>query len=176
MKFYTKPILRYCYRYLLLMILVGLPTYFVVLSIFDDGFVQPQDKPLVASFFLVLMVCGCVLVHIGFWEKCFATVIVTDGDIRWKCPFRKTRILPMEKCRFSGVESEESYNGLPYLHIYVSCEPYPQKFKNRINRLKCSDRFIKFWYSEELCRVLERTLPVESRGSLTAYRIRSKRG
>jgi hypothetical protein len=58
--------------------------------------------------------------------------------------------------------------------IYFSTTPYPVQFFNKINKVKCTDGFIKFWYSEELCDYLIATLPHEKTKQLATFKTRQK--
>ena len=177
-KFYTKPPLRYFYRYALLGLLIVLPVFIFIYFAEDIGWRNIWIDPSLIGgmlFLLLLVVGGIILVHFAFWEKCFATLTITEDEVIWRCPFRKTRRLPVFECRYIGVELEESANGLPYPFIYLTSEPYPYEYRHKINKLRCSDSFIKFWYSEKLSDHLRERFPGMKTGSLLAYQIKQKK-
>lgn len=171
MKFYTKPLIRFSGS-LLLILLEGLPLY-ALLIIFDQGPVK--EAVLMIAILAGAMILGGVILHKHYWAKCFSTLIVTEKEIIWKCPFRKKLSLDWDECKYIGVQLEESYNGLPYPFIFFSNKPYPSDFYGKIDQLSCKRGFIKFWYSEELCDYLVTTLPGHKAGSLLHYRIKSRK-
>ena len=174
MKFYAKKPLRFFYRYALIGILIGLPLYMAVLLASVKELVTENDRPYMVATCLVLACIGAVFMHFGFSEKCFATLHFSDDSVCWRAPLRRKCVISLLDCKFAGVENEDSHNGRPYPYIYISPAPYPIAYKNKINKLKCSNNFIKFWYSDELCKYLEEHLPKGCAGSLTAYRIYRK--
>lgn len=173
MKFATNKLLR-VYRYFFLLILIGIPLYLTVLA-YDRSLVKEKDLVIHVCVCLGLTIVGCILIHKHFWEKFFATLTVSDSAIVWSCPFRKTIMLPLDKCNFIGVQMEESHNGLPYAFIYFSYKLYPSEYIGKINKLHCSEGFIKFWYSKELGDYLIKHLPGSKTGTILAYQIRVAR-
>ena len=173
MKFYTKPVLRFYIRWVCIGILVILPLY-MAFAVWELA-AEAKDGWILSAVCLLLAVCGIVLVSYAFWEKFFATLWITEDVIEWRCPFRKTRRIRLSECRFTGVEVEESYNGLPYPFIWFSVSPYPVEFRNKINKVQNSDTFIKFWYTEQLAQYLIDHFPGKLSGPVLAYRICRKR-
>lgn len=168
MRFYPTPMIRFYLRYASVFIFVIVPAYTTWACVTD-----PTGGIGYGMFFVMLLVGGCLIMNV-FWEKMFASLEVGNGAVTWRCPFRKKQVISLCECVYSGVELEESHNGLPYPFLYVARKPYPTEYRNRINKVKTKDGFIKFWYSEDLCKCLERKLPKGTAGSLTAYRIRTK--
>jgi len=150
---------------------VGLP----VLLAFGSGFEELSD--------VVAMVCLCgglsiahaILIHKFLWEKFFATLTISEQYVCWKCLFRRSISMSIEECGYIGVQEEESANGLPYPFVYFSSKPYPLKYSGKINKLPCTQGFIKFWYSEDLCQYLVDHFQGNQTGALLSYRIRSRR-
>ena len=173
MKFYTKPGLRFYIRWVCIGILVILPLVMAAeawkYSIEQGG---GWSLTIVCT---LLLICGIGVVNYAFWEKFFATLRLTEECVEWKCPFRKTRRMSLAAWKVTGVEQEESYNALPYPFIWFSTAPYPHEFRNKINRVKNSDTFIKFWYTEPLAQYLIDRFPGRLSGPVAAYRIRQKR-
>lgn len=130
------------------------------------------------TFYLLgsgLSLSGCVLVHIGFWEKCFSRLEVSDWEICWKCPFRRTRRMALDACVEIGAYLENEGKGIPSEQIYFSDHPNPKQHLDRNGSMKASSHLIKFWYSEALCQYLLKTCPGRQTGCLLAYRQRRKR-
>ena len=173
MTFYTKPILK-VYRYMFLFVFIGLPLYLATLAFFDISMVKQEDVLPHLLTMLLLAIVGAVLTHF-FWEKFFAVLTVADGQIIWRCPFRKTLRLQIDQCDYIGVQREDAHNGLLYYFIYVSDRPYPQEYAGKINKVSCKEGFIKFWYSEELSAYLISQIPGNKAGQLLAFRIQQKK-
>lgn len=53
--------------------------------------------------------------------------------------------------------------------IYFTTEPYPEGMRGRINRVRCSDTFIKFRYTDELAETLLAVLPEDKKPALQAF-------
>ncbi len=166
MKFYTKPILRYCYRYLWLVVFCGIPAYLTISAIADYPAKNSLGLAIICGILFVYM---AGLTHYAFWEKFFASIQIDNDQVIWRCPFRKTRTLPFSEC-WIGVELEDAHNGLDYPLVYFSRNPYPEKYRSRINKMKVSPDFIKFWYSEELAEYIIRNVASQKMGSLQYYR------
>jgi len=173
MTFRPNFILR-LYRYFFLLIFIGLPMYLASL-VFDSSLVKQSDVTIHVSVCLILLICGVLLTHKFFWEKCFAKLIISNSEIIWKCLFRKTIIIPIDACNYIGVQQEESHNGLAYHYIYLSIEPYPIRYLGKINKISCKEGFIKFWYSNELANYLVSCMPGNKTGTLSAFRIQLKK-
>lgn len=171
MSFYTKPALRYFGRYYLVLLLAIFPIVFtgLIISVWrHDGF-RIYYLVIIPMFYIAFLSLN------QLWEKFFAKLIVKNDRIEWRCVFRRSHTLLLTQCRWIGVELEDSFNGLDYPYVYFSKEPYPAEYQHKINKLKCSDHFIKFWYSEQLVNYLEENVSANQVGSLIAYREKCKR-
>lgn len=173
MTFSTKPLLK-VYRYLFLLVFIGLPLYLATLA-FDPSMVKQEDVLPHLISQLLLVGVGMILTHFFFWEKFFAILTVADGEIIWRCPFRKTLRLQIDQCDYIGVQREDAHNGLLYYFIYMSDRPYPQEYAGKINKVSCKEGFIKFWYSEKLSEYLISQIPANKAGALLAFRIQQKK-
>ena len=116
-----------------------------------------------------------LLIYYNFWEKWFAIIEVTDNSIIWSCPLKHSHTLLLFECKFFGVQLEESYNGLPYPFIYISKHPYPRELEGKINKIRCSNEFVKFWYSDDLCNCLIAKFSNNRTGPLQYYQYQSQR-
>lgn len=115
-----------------------------------------------------------VIIQVCFWEKFFAVLTVTEDEIRWKCPLRKTRIIPVSKCAEIGAYVENADNGIPTEQIYICDYANPQQHMGKNGVMKGSAHLIKFWYTSELCNYLLQTMPDTKTHSLAAYKAQRK--
>ena len=166
MKFYTKPLIRFCYRYVALFLFIVFP---LCLSGYTE-FMYGDGVWIYKVFCLFLAVCGSILVNYAFWEKFFAVLIITNDRICWKCPFRHARMILVSDCAEIGVYIENANNGIPSKHIYFSDHKNPWEGIGKNGVVKASHHLIKFWYSDELCSYIIKSLPDEKTTLLRAYR------
>ena len=182
MVFRTKPLLM-IYRYIYLFLFVCLPVILLISEILPEILLISESNSVqdiiclfvIAIFCVGLPIFEIILVHKNFWEKFFARLIVKDDCICWKCPFRKTIIIPIEQCNYIGVQLEESHNGLPYPNIYFAVRPYPSEYIGKINKVPCREGFVKFWYTEKLSNYICQKLSGDKTGGLLYYRIQSRK-
>ena len=165
-KFYPHASIR-CAGVCIVLLLVVLPGF---LFFWPSELTVPGQELYPFLIGSVLIMVGCTLIHIGFWEKCFSHLELSLQEIRWKCPFRKDRVIPVEQCVEIGAYKENEGNGVPKDQIYFSDHPNPKKNMDKYGVIKASKHLIKFWYSEELCRYLIRTYPGKQTSCLLAYR------
>lgn len=174
MKFKPPKIIRFCYRYVLIVILIVLP---LVMAI--DTIISSQDlygEPFCFCIICIMLsIIGGILIHIGFWEKFFAVLILTEQEIRWKCIFRRARVMNLSDCVEIGAYLENASKGITSTQIYFSDHTYPQKHMGKNGAMKASQHLIKYWYSEELCNYLIKNYPSKKTGCLSAYRRRVKK-
>lgn len=102
------------------------------------------------------------------WEKCFATICISNSQIIWRCPFRKTKCLAVERCHI-GVEKEISHWKIEYYYIYFSLKPYPREFASRIDKLPNSEAFLKYRFEPKLAEHILDTLPKGQTKQLEYY-------
>ena len=165
MKFFTKPILRYCYRYIALFVFIGLP---LCLSGYTD-FSSGEDTWIYTVFCLFIAVFGAVLIHFAFWEKFFAVLTIANNHVYWKCPLRKQRTISISQCMEIGVYIENTSNGISSKQIYFSDHPDPLADIGTNGVMKVNDHLIKFWYSDELCNYILSNVPEEKTNALRIY-------
>ena len=132
MKFYPPNIVRFFYRYALVFILIFLPLFLGC-----DAIVSYRSAGLLDFIICTfLAILGGILIHIGFWEKFFGVIILTDREIRWKCPFRKTRVIPLQDCAEIGAYLENEKSGFPSEQIYFSDHVYPKQHMTKNGIIK----------------------------------------
>ena len=154
MKFTPHPMIRYYAGVGSIFLFVGLPLILSVVSVEYTSATYPGEEWIVPGFCLILAVPGCLLLHYAFWEKCFSTLVLNENEIRWKCPFRKDRVILLVNCAEIGAYLENKGNGIPSEQIYFSDYPDPQKNMKKNGIMKPSQHLIKFFYSKELSNYL----------------------
>ena len=150
---------------------VGLVVYFT-LGYLNE--LKRHDTFDLKSTFLILCVYGVAAFvsyefHKRIWDKLFASLVVKEDEIIWKCPTKKSKSILNGNIRFIGVESENAFNGLEYPFIFISSSPYPREFAHKIDKLPVTNDFLKFWYTPELATYLLSHFPGEKTGSLSRY-------
>lgn len=175
MKFYPTPIIRHCYRYFLVALFIMFPIYIMFGMTFNRAMVGEEDR---LGFFLlglVLLIVGSVLIHIGFWEKFFSTLEITEDRVIWRCPFRKKQSMLLDDCVVIGACREHVNNGIPSECIYISDTKMPMIATDLRGSLKRSPHLIKYAYSDKLCDYLICKIPDKRTRTLGAYRCRRKK-
>ena len=150
---------------------IGIALWFTV-GYFDE-FVTRSTVDVETTFCLILGygVIGFFLYefHKGLWSKLFASLEIKEDGVTWRCPTRKTRMIPNENIRYIGVEFENSYNKQDYPFIYISSSTYPTEFAHKIDRLPVTNDFLKFWYTPELGTYLLTHFPSEKTEILSRF-------
>lgn len=125
---------------------------------------------ILSSSILSLVAILSIVTHFtSLHEKLFAKIKITNDKIIWRCILKKKHTMAIQDCRFISVELEDSFNKLDYPFIYFTTSWYPKEYAHKINKLKNTDQFIKFWYTEELAEYLITHLPKEKTGGLQYY-------
>ena len=102
-------------------------------------------------------------------------IIVADAYAEWHCFLRRKRRVYYEECRYIAVETfnKESHGSIvrgdEFAMIYLSLDPYPEELRGKINRLRCTDRVIKFRYSDKLARAVLERAPQEKTRLLYSF-------
>lgn len=159
MKFKPSAIIRFYIRWVVLgLLLTGIYSciLFITLPLEEVG----EGKYSTALLMFLLSLLWTYILHKELWEKLFATIYISTDKIIWRCPFRKTRQLPTEKC-YIGVEKENAHNKGSYPYIYFSLKPYPREFEHKIDKIPCSDEFVKYRYHPDIAEYTLKTLPKE---------------
>ena len=138
MIFRTKREIRFFARPAWLVILAGLVCavcYIDYLLIYPKISIDIQIF-ICATLANTLAICNIAVHFVGFHEKLFAKIKITNDKIIWRCILKKKHTMAIQDCR---------------------------------NKLKNTDQFIKFWYTEELAEYLITHLPKEKTGGLQYY-------
>lgn len=170
MKFYTKPEIRFFARY-----------FIVAIGILFSALVMAVNFYKLFSYDSSSLGIGYVIAYNAievFWiyvymeqlhDKLFARLEISQQEIVIKCVFRKKKVMLIEDCRFVGVELEDSFNKIEYPFIYFALSMYPREFSHKINKLKNTNQFIKFWYTDDLAKYVLVHFPKEKTGGLQYY-------
>ena len=172
MIFYPISPIRHFYRYGMIFVLVGLP---LCLAASSNDWIIYEDRPAVVITCILLSLAGAVLIHVGFWEKFFAVLILSENEVRWKCPLRKTRVIQISQCVEIGAYIENANNGIPTERMYFSTTPNPQIRMSKSGAMRESQNLIKFWYSRELCDYIIQTYPQEKTNLLSEYLVQRQK-
>ena len=167
MKFKPLTIIRCYIRWAVLALLL----LSIVTCIFPFMLSYEEEGVMVYFYrmFFISMPCFWIyFLHKELWVKLFATIYISEDKIIWRCPFRKTRCLTPEKC-YIGVELEDSHIKIDYPYIYFSLRPYPREFEHKIDKIPCSDEFVKYRYAPEVAEYILKTLPKEQTKRLNYY-------
>ena len=168
MKFKPMPIIRFFARWFFVFLLVAM----IFLCIAPLIFISYEEYGLEKYFYFVafgfftwLYIYG---LHKETWEKIFATIYISEDVVIWKCLFRKTRRIETSKC-YIGVEMEKSHNKLEYPYIYFSLKPYPFEMRHKIDKISCSDEFVKYRYDPDIAEYILKILPSKQTKQLDYY-------
>ena len=166
---------------ILIMLLLSMVVFFAIF-VLNIAIKDPsQDYTALIIFELIWAGLGipfCLLLFNSprVLDRAFGRLLVYEDRIVYKCPFRITRKMAVENCKYVGVEDYKALNsGIPMVRgdevsfIYVSNIPYPKNYKNKISLLKNKSGFIKFSYSDELARSLLQILPPQRVYFLNAF-------
>ena len=91
--------------------------------------------------------------------------VVTDTYAEWHCFLRRKRRLYYDDCNYIDVETFNKEAQRPIIRgdecamIYLSMDPFPEKLRGRINHLRCTNRIIRFPYSDKLALTLAEVMP-----------------
>lgn len=174
MKFWPKPIIRYCYRYFFVVLFILFPVYIMFGMTFNGSMVREEDRLAFFLMGLALFVLGALLMHFVFWESFFATLEITQDRVIWRCPLRKPQSMSLDDCVVIGACREHVNNGIPSECIYISDKEIAVMDSNLRGSMKRSPHLIKYAYSDRLCDYLIRKVPDKRTSSLSAYRWRRK--
>ena len=147
------------------------PCFYICLSVWANY----DDAPVYVSvYFAIMAVLAAVFFswYAGSRQDCLT---VTEDGVIWRCLFRRTRRIVYDDCRYIGVETFNKEARCPVVRgdecaaVYLSMDPFPEKFKGRINHLRCTDRIIKFYYTDALAETILAVAPEEKTYLLRAF-------
>lgn len=175
MRFYAKREIRFFARYAILAIYLS----FTAIVIAVDFYKFSTNSSVNLGFgyviaYNIIEIFGVYVYATEIHEKIFSMLEISYSQIIFKCIFIKKKAITIERCRFIGVEFEDSFSKSHLPFIYFSTEQYPKEYSHKINKINNSDQFIKFWYTDELAEYLLTHLPKEKTGALQYYCNRKK--
>ena len=157
--------------------------FILLLAIFLDTCLNlaAKNSPNFSSSEIGILILGNILclgmgIALFLWgtfshltlDRAYGKLWVYEDRVVFQCPFRRTRTLTFEECKYIGIENyNDLIRGLPIergdeaAFIYFSTKPYPEKYKGKISRLKNTDDFIKIGYSDALAEALIDILPAD---------------
>lgn len=101
--------------------------------------------------------------------------VVTDTYAEWHGFLRRKRRLYYDDCRYMDVETFNKEAQRPIIRgdecamIYLSMDPFPEKLRGRINHLRCTNRIIRFPYSDKLALALIEAAPKEKTHMIQSF-------
>lgn len=178
-----------CPDRIIVSIMWGLLLMFVAfVNIFYFSIIIPQfDKfwardPICMTIFSIGLAVLVVVTFLKTLPQHASSLTFLEDGVIWKCPFYKKVKMNYSECVYVGVEN--SYDSLKgnyrsilknhgrgdeFHYIYLSSQPFPNKYKNKAAAAKCNKEFIKFAYSDDLCKTLIEFLPASRVGSLISF-------
>ena len=125
-------------------------------------------QSIIAILVFIASGVGCIVsanCHL-FYDSGFRRLYVYEKKVVLRGLLRKTITLTIEDCTYIGVDNYSLLNrvlpvsrGDEVSYIYLSKNPYPQKYRGKITALKSKKGFIKFRYSDALAEALLEILP-----------------
>lgn len=122
------------------------------------------------TFIFVLCLCCSILWAFFAWKnriQLYAWGIFSDKAVRVSVLFHKDYLFTYDKCRGCGIglyrhafmHSQQSAFGNTRYYIFLSLEPFDEKYRNSINRWVPSDTRIKMVFREKTYKYLMSVLP-----------------
>ena len=121
-------------------------------------------------FICILCLCCSIMWTIFVWKKrnqLYAWGIFSDKAVRVSVLFHKDYLLAYDKCRGCGIglyrhafmNSQQSAFGNTRYYIFLSIEPFDEKYRYSINQWAPSDTRIKIVFREKTYKYLMSVLP-----------------
>lgn len=166
-----------------IVIVIGVVTFgfaFYMIGLFIEKFVLGSVE---LSEFVFIVAGGASMCIGSLWaiivmcNKTMSWITVTENQIIWRCPLHRTVRMKLDDCVYIGVDDMADHNktmpvvrGDELTYIYFLSEPFPPKYRHKIDSLKCKKGSIKFAYSDKLCEQLMCVFPKERiKNVLTFY-------
>lgn len=145
---------------------------------------NPNFSDVTELEFILAAVCSAVLAicvficgnNHYFYDIAFGRLCVYEDKVVLRRFLRRPRVMTIESCKYIGVDDYSLLNrGLPISrgdeisYVYLSEQPYPQKYRGKISMLKNKKGFIKFHYSDKLAEALFAVLPDEKTCLLRSF-------
>lgn len=119
------------------------------------------------GMFVVAMSIYTILIYVLFiLPKAFSLLTVTPEKLVWRCPFYRTVKMRIDDCKYVTIEDMAHHNrAMPVIrgdeiaYIYLSNQPFPDKYKHKADVVRRKKGTIIFAYSDKLCQKLISILP-----------------
>jgi len=115
---------------------------------------------------LLVSFIGIQRTHLG--ERFASKITFFEDRVVWRCFGYIPVIMKYDEMEHVGIETFDDLDrgmvdirGDGTAYIYMSVEPYPEKYKRKIIQLRTKKGFIKFKYTDGVAEALMDRLPVE---------------
>ena len=143
------------------------PCYSILLLLFGVSVLKAERS--FATFFVFLMCVSCCLVW-GYYtlkikNQLYSWGVFSNDSVLVSVPFQKSFSLSYDMCQGCGIGAychsflNRGHIGSVIYFIFLSIEPFDEKYRYQINLWKPSASRIKVAFDEELYRYLITTLP-----------------
>ena len=143
---------------------------FVIFPIFFGVLALLSEVSAATIFISVFCLCCSILWVIFVWKKrnhLYTWGVFSDKTVRISVLFRKDYLITYDKCRGCGIglyrhafmNSQQSAFGTTRYYIFLSIEPFDEKYRYSINRWAPSDTRIKMVFREKTYKYLMSVLP-----------------
>ena len=121
----------------------------------------------------LMLPCGPFLWYL-LGDKLMPTLTVKQGKVIWRCLLFLPVKMKVEDCLYVGLADFAEHNrgplsGAGISYIYLSKTPLPKKYQHKIDSIRCKKGFIKFAYSDNLCKHLSEVLPEKQARIMGGY-------
>ena len=122
---------------------------------------------ILGGVFMIAMSIYTILIYVLFiLPKAFSLLTVTSEKLVWRCPFYRTVKMRIDDCKYVTIEDMAHHNrAMPIIrgdeiaYIYLSNQPFPDKYKHKADVVRRKKGTIIFAYSDKLCQKLISILP-----------------
>ena len=141
---------------------------------------QFQEATLSNVFLLIfgeaMFIYSMLLYVLFLLPKSFSLLSVSSEKIIWRCPFYRTVKMSITDCEYVTVEDMAYHNrAMPVIrgdeiaYIYLSNQPFPNKYKHKADSVRRKKGTITFAYSDKLCQELISILPEDKTKYLISF-------
>ena len=100
---------------------------------------------------------------------------IRGSQIIWRCPLYKARTISAEEIAYAEIVDMNDHYRLPLLRgdetsfIWLSSQPFPQKYVHKADCVKCKSKYIIFPYSDKVALAISEILPQEKTGRILSF-------
>lgn len=125
---------------------------------------------LIAAYIIILVMIVFTVwfqrTHIG--ERMLSKITFFENRVVWRCFGFLPVVMKYDEMEYVGIESFDDYDrGIGAYgdewtaYIYMSVNPYPEKYRRKIIKLRTKKGFIKFKYTDAVAEALMDRLPTQ---------------